>query len=66
MTHTQPWEEWYSSVGSVGKLFPNMTAKYVLPDESEAEPNQPGELWLAGPNVFAVRLHVHWTLYVSC
>ncbi|KAF2772343.1 4-coumarate-CoA ligase-like protein [Teratosphaeria nubilosa] len=52
MTHTQPWSEWYSSVGSVGKLFPNMTAKYVLADGSEAGANEPGELWLSGPNIF--------------
>lgn len=55
MTHTQPWDEWFSSVGSVGKMFPNMTAKYVDPDGNELPANQPGELWLAGPNVFGVR-----------
>jgi len=52
MTHTQPWDDWYKSVGSVGKLFPNMVAKYISPDGSELPPNEPGELWLAGPNVF--------------
>ena len=53
MTHTQPWDEWYSSVGSVGKMFPNMTAKYIGPDgQSEMSANEPGELWLKGPNVF--------------
>lgn len=54
MTHTQPWDEWYSSVGSVGKMFPNMTAKYVDAEGKELPSNQPGELWLAGPNVFGV------------
>ena len=54
MTHTQPWDEWYSSVGSVGKMFPNMTAKYVDPEGKEVGANEPGELWLAGPNVFGV------------
>ncbi|KAK3703016.1 hypothetical protein LTR37_014746 [Vermiconidia calcicola] len=52
MTHTQPWDEWYSSVGSVGKMFPNMTAKYVDPEGNEVAANEAGELWLAGPNVF--------------
>lgn len=52
MTHTQPWDEWYSSVGSVGKMFPNMSAKYMDPDGKELPPNEPGELWLSGPNVF--------------
>ncbi|KIV80164.1 hypothetical protein PV11_07685 [Exophiala sideris] len=52
MTHTQPWDEWYTSVGSVGKMFPNMTAKYMSPDGEELGPGEIGELWLAGPNIF--------------
>ncbi|KAK5946244.1 hypothetical protein PMZ80_000386 [Knufia obscura] len=52
MTHTQPWDEWYDSVGSVGKMFPNMTAKYMSPEEKELGPGEAGELWLAGPNIF--------------
>jgi len=52
MTHTQPWDEWYSSVGSVGKMFPNMTAKYISADGKELGPGEAGELWLAGPNIF--------------
>ena len=54
MTHTQPWDEWYSSVGSVGKIFPNMWAKYVDPDGKEVKADEAGELWMAGPNVFGV------------
>lgn len=52
MTHTQPWDEWYDSVGSVGKMFPNMTAMYMSPEETELGPGESGELWLAGPNIF--------------
>ncbi|RVX69154.1 hypothetical protein B0A52_07130 [Exophiala mesophila] len=52
MTHTQPWDEWYSSVGSVGKLFPSMTAKYIAADGKELGPGEAGELWLSGPNIF--------------
>jgi 4-coumarate--CoA ligase len=52
MTHTQPWDEWYSSVGSVGKMFPNMTAKYISAEGKELGPGEVGELWLSGPNVF--------------
>lgn len=52
MTHTQPWDEWYESVGSVGKMFPNMEAKYMSPDGKELGPGEAGELWLKGPNVF--------------
>lgn len=54
MTHTQPWDEWYDSIGSVGKLFPNMVAKYADEEGKEAGEGQPGELWLAGPNIFKV------------
>ena len=52
MTHTQPWDEWYTSVGSVGKMFPNLTAKYMSPEGTELGAGEAGELWLAGPNVF--------------
>ena len=56
-THTQPWEEWHSSVGSVGKLLPNMEAKYMtLPDDGsdprEVSMGEVGELYLRGDNVF--------------
>ncbi|KAK3117662.1 hypothetical protein LTR53_000791 [Teratosphaeriaceae sp. CCFEE 6253] len=52
MSHTLPWEEWWSSVGSVGKLFPNMEAMYVGEDGKEVKAGEPGELWMNGPNVF--------------
>ncbi|OAL51880.1 4-coumarate-CoA ligase-like protein [Pyrenochaeta sp. DS3sAY3a] len=52
MTHTQPWDEWYTSVGSVGKMFPNMHAKYISSSGDSLPPGSPGELWLRGPNVF--------------
>ncbi|KAK4610687.1 putative 4-coumarate--CoA ligase 1 [Fulvia fulva] len=52
MTHTQSWDEWYSSVGSVGKIFPNMTAKYMSEDGKELPAGEAGELWMAGPNIF--------------
>ncbi|KAG8626797.1 hypothetical protein KVT40_005742 [Elsinoe batatas] len=51
-THTQPWSEWYDTIGSVGKLLPNMTAKYMSPEEKEVAVGEVGELWMAGPNIF--------------
>ncbi|PVH73213.1 acetyl-CoA synthetase-like protein [Cadophora sp. DSE1049] len=62
-THTQPWEEWDKSMGSVGKMLPNMEAKYVpvaAPDQEvtstdasvEVPVGVPGELYLRGPNIF--------------
>lgn len=50
-THMQRWEDWRDKVGSVGKLLPNMLAKYMSEDGTELEAGQTGELWLKGPNV---------------
>lgn len=51
-THTQPWDSWNSAMGSVGTLLPNMTAKYMSPEEQEVKQGEVGELWLSGPNIF--------------
>ena len=51
-THTQPWELWDKTIGSVGTLLPNQTAKYMSPEEKEVPVGQVGELWIKGPNVF--------------
>ena len=51
-THTQPWELWNTTIGSVGTLLPNQTAKYMSPDEKEVPVGEMGELWIKGPNVF--------------
>ncbi|KAI9814868.1 MAG: hypothetical protein M1832_005670 [Thelocarpon impressellum] len=51
-THTQPWEEWDKSIGSVGRLVPSMSAKYMSPEETEVSAGETGELWLKGPNIF--------------
>jgi acyl-CoA synthetase (AMP-forming)/AMP-acid ligase II len=51
-THTQPWEDWNRSIGSVGALLPYQTAKYMSEDGKEVPVGQVGELWIKGPNVF--------------
>ncbi|KAF9890638.1 hypothetical protein FE257_005769 [Aspergillus nanangensis] len=56
-THTQTWEEWRTSIGSVGKLMPNMEAKYMTSPDDGSEPQEVatgkvGELYLRGPNIF--------------
>ena len=51
-THTQRFKDWYSSVGSVGVLLPNQTAKFMSPEEKELPIGEIGELWIKGPNVF--------------
>ncbi|KAF2003382.1 4-coumarate-CoA ligase-like protein [Amniculicola lignicola CBS 123094] len=51
-THTQPWEDWNKTIGSVGTLLPNQTAKYMSEDEQEVPVGEVGELWLKGPNIF--------------
>jgi 4-coumarate--CoA ligase len=51
-THTQPWDRWQSTIGSVGLLLPNQTAKYMSPEEKEVPAGETGELWIKGPNIF--------------
>ncbi|KAI9700576.1 MAG: hypothetical protein M1820_006730 [Bogoriella megaspora] len=51
-THTQPWEEWDKTIGSVGRMLPHQTAKYMSPEEQEVPVGEIGELWIKGPNIF--------------
>jgi 4-coumarate--CoA ligase len=51
-THTQPWADWNKSIGSVGKLLPNLSAKYLDEYGNEVPVGETGELALKGPNVF--------------
>jgi acyl-coenzyme A synthetase/AMP-(fatty) acid ligase len=51
-THTQAWPEWDKATGSVGKLLPNLSAKYLDEDGNELPIGETGELALKGPNVF--------------
>lgn len=58
-THSQLWGDWDTKTGSVGKLMPNMQAKYMTPssETSDGDPvekaaGEVGELYLKGPNVF--------------
>jgi len=50
--HNQPWDRWRSTVGSVGTLLPNQTAKYVNEKDEEVPVGSVGELWIKGPNIF--------------
>lgn len=49
---TQLADEWARFQGSVGRLFPNMTAKIVDPEGNEVPVGKTGELLVKGPNVF--------------
>jgi 4-coumarate--CoA ligase len=51
-THTQRWSEWQTTIGSVGRLLPNQTCKYMDAEEKEVPAGQTGELWIKGPNIF--------------
>jgi 4-coumarate--CoA ligase len=51
-THVQPWGEWNTTIGSVGRLLANLQAKYLDSDGKELPLGQDGELCLKGPNVF--------------
>ena len=47
------YDDWHTTVGSVGRLLPNQVAKYMSPSETALSPGSTGELWIKGPNVFA-------------
>jgi acyl-CoA synthetase (AMP-forming)/AMP-acid ligase II len=51
-THIQTWEAWKTTIGSVGLLLPNQTAKYMSAEEKELPVGETGELWIKGPNIF--------------
>lgn len=51
-THMQRWDDCMKYVGSVGRLLPNITAKYMSHDEKELPVGETGELWVKGPNIF--------------
>ncbi|KAI2050096.1 hypothetical protein LOZ43_004989 [Ophidiomyces ophidiicola] len=56
-THALSWNDWRRRIGSVGKLLPNLEAKYMTSPEDDSAPQevpigQVGELYVRGPNVF--------------
>lgn len=51
-THSQAWEDWDRTTGSVGRLLPNQVAKYMSAEEKEVPAGEVGELWIKGPNIF--------------
>lgn len=60
-THEQRWEDWNKNIGSIGRLQPNMEAKFCSisvedsaheGEASELPQGETGELCLRGPNVF--------------
>jgi 4-coumarate--CoA ligase len=53
--YVQSWEDWEKYMGSVGKLLPNMEAKYMTcgdPESVELPIGEVDELYIRGPNVF--------------
>ncbi|RMD43874.1 hypothetical protein DV735_g1223, partial [Chaetothyriales sp. CBS 134920] len=69
----QRWEDWYSGVGSCGRLVPNVLAKFCEVssegDESKAPKElavgETGELYVKGPNIF-LRYHNNPTATAGC
>ena len=51
-THVQPWSDWNKTIGSVGKMLPNLSAKYLDAEDKEVPTGKVGELCMKGPNVF--------------
>ncbi|KAI1614576.1 phenylacetyl-CoA ligase [Exophiala viscosa] len=48
---SQSWSQWQTSIGSVGKLCPSMSLKFVG-NGKEVPVGETGELWIKGPNIF--------------
>lgn len=58
VTHFLPPKDCNRKLGSIGVLLPNLEARLVIADTSEADgsgddaaPGQPGELWVRGPSI---------------
>ena len=51
-----PGKDAMRKIGSIGPLIPNLEARLVIEDVQEAEPGQPGEVWLRGPTIMKVHL----------
>ncbi|KAI5821260.1 hypothetical protein BZA77DRAFT_340682 [Pyronema omphalodes] len=51
VTHTQQWHLWQTTIGSVGYMLPNLTAKYCDEEGNEVPVGETGELWLKGPTI---------------
>lgn len=54
---SQTFADWDEAIGSVGKLVPNMQAKYMTLDDDGSPPRElrlgdTGEIYLRGPNIF--------------
>ncbi|GJE91446.1 acyl--CoA ligase [Phanerochaete sordida] len=47
-----PAEDDLRKAGSVGLLLPNLEARMVAEDGSDAREGEPGEIWLRGPTIF--------------
>ena len=60
MTETSPSctlqdpAEWRKYAGFIGRLIPNIQARLVLDDGTDAAVGEPGEVWVKGPNVMKV------------
>jgi acyl-CoA synthetase (AMP-forming)/AMP-acid ligase II len=49
-----PEEAALRKVGTIGVLLPNLEARLVLEDGSDAKEGEPGELWIRGPTIMKV------------
>ncbi|KAI0783026.1 AMP binding protein [Abortiporus biennis] len=50
-THLLPLEHSLRKVGSIGQLLPNLEARLVNEDDTDAKEGEPGELWVRGPTI---------------
>lgn len=49
-------QNWDTKAGTIGPLLPNLEARLVQDDGTDAKEGEPGELWIRGPSIMKVRL----------
>lgn len=55
--HFNPVETWDTKAGTIGPLLPNLEARLVRDDGTDAPEGERGELWLRGPSIMKGYLH---------
>ncbi|KIM28441.1 hypothetical protein M408DRAFT_329499 [Serendipita vermifera MAFF 305830] len=56
-SHYNPMEYWDTKAGTIGPLLPNLEARLVQDDGTDAREGERGELWIRGPSIMKGYLH---------
>lgn len=56
-SHFNLAETWDTKAGTIGPILPNLEARLVRDDGTDAPLGEKGELWLRGPTIMKVAVH---------